>query len=131
MLVNLPGEDVIGDKLTEAQQLVNDIQHFVPEYFCECRPDALTFALTKGYMHDPQYWNDPNNREGAGLGIFVRKSDYGETFFHGGNNGDFKCMFEVYKDLKMGYVCYTNSDTGSELTIDLWQLLIEGKKEKQ
>ncbi|MGI9551317.1 MAG: serine hydrolase domain-containing protein, partial [Aurantibacter sp.] len=79
---------------------------------------------------DPQFWNDPNKREGAGLGIFIRESDYGNTFYHGGNNGDFKCFFEVYDDLKMGYVMYTNSDTGSELTIDLWQLLVEGKKEK-
>lgn len=50
MLVNLPGEDVKGRKLSEAQELANEIQHYVPEYFGECRPDALTFAMTKAYM---------------------------------------------------------------------------------
>ncbi|WP_339709199.1 phosphoglyceromutase [uncultured Kriegella sp.] len=50
MLVNLPGEDVEGDGLTQAQQLANEIQHFVLEYFGECRPDAITFALAKAYM---------------------------------------------------------------------------------
>lgn len=50
MLVNLPGEDVKGEKLTEAQVLANELQHYVPEYFGECRPDALTFAMTKAYM---------------------------------------------------------------------------------
>ena len=50
MLVNLPGEDVAGTKLSEAQMLSNEIQHLVPEYFGECRPDALTYAMTKAYI---------------------------------------------------------------------------------
>lgn len=77
---------------------------------------------------NPEYWNIPDMTEGAGLGIFIRKTDYGDTFNHGGNNGDFKCQFEVYDKLKMGYVIYTNSNTGSELTIDAWQIFVEGKK---
>ncbi|MGI9546264.1 MAG: serine hydrolase [Flavobacteriaceae bacterium] len=67
------------------------------------------------------------HREGMGLGIALRDSDYGKVFGHGGNNGDFKCMFEVYKDLGMGYIMFTNSDTGDQLTDDLAQILIEGK----
>jgi len=78
---------------------------------------------------NPEYWNIPENPEGPGLGIFIRKTDYGDTFYHGGNNGDFKCQFEVYDKLKMGYIVYTNSDTGSELTMDLWKIFVEGKKE--
>lgn len=50
MLVNLPRENVQGKNLTQAQQIANEIQHFVPEYFAECRPDALTFAMTKAYI---------------------------------------------------------------------------------
>ncbi len=80
---------------------------------------------------DSEYWNLPDKREGAGLGIFIRETEYGNTFYHGGNNGDFKCLFEVYDDLKMGYIVYTNSNTGSELTFDLWQLLVEGKIDKR
>jgi len=73
-------------------------------------------------------WDNQNIREGAGLGIFIRESNYGNTFGHGGSNGDFKCLFEVYPDLNMGYVVFTNSDTGDVLAGDLAELLVEGKK---
>jgi CubicO group peptidase (beta-lactamase class C family) len=51
-------------------------------------------------------------KEGMGLGIAVRESAYGPVFGHGGNNGDFECLFEVYNDLKMGYAIFTNSNHG-------------------
>ncbi|MDX1364159.1 MAG: alkaline phosphatase family protein [Arenibacter latericius] len=54
MLVNLPGENVEGRNLTNAQKIANEIQHFVPEYFGECRPDALTFGLAKAYLQAQQ-----------------------------------------------------------------------------
>ena len=66
--------------------------------------------------------------EGMGLGIAIRESPYGKVFGHGGNNGDFKCNFEIYKELKMGYVVFTNSDMGDQLHKDLAQLLVEGKR---
>ncbi len=50
MLVNLPGEDVMGANISEAQILSNEIQHIVPEYFGECRPDVLTYAIAKTYV---------------------------------------------------------------------------------
>ncbi len=92
------------------------------------KPDTYNEFLTIHTESDKEYWNDENKPEGAGLGIFIRKTDYGDTFYHGGNNGDFKCQFEVYDKLKMGYIIYTNSDTGSELTMDAWQIFVEGKK---
>lgn len=42
MLVNLSGENVEGPNLSDAQKLANELQHLVPEYFGDCRPDALT-----------------------------------------------------------------------------------------
>ena len=54
MLVNLPGENVEGPKLTDAQELANELQHFVPEYFGDCRSDALTFGLAKAYLQAQQ-----------------------------------------------------------------------------
>jgi hypothetical protein len=42
---------------------------------------------------------------------------------HGGNNGDFKCQFEVYKDLKAGYVIFTNSNTSDALIGAMRQFL--------
>lgn len=65
--------------------------------------------------------------EGMGLGIALRYTDFGKVFGHGGNNGDFKCMFEVYEELGMGYIIFTNADTGDSLTDDLSQILIEGR----
>ncbi len=51
MLVNLPGEKITGSSLTEAQQLANELQYYLPDYFGSgVRFDAHTFALTKTYM---------------------------------------------------------------------------------
>lgn len=74
---------------------------------------------------------DPTQEEGMGLGIALRHTDQGRVFGHGGNNGDFKCMFEIYEDLGMGYIIFTNSDTGEELSDDLAQILIEGRKQAE
>ena len=55
----------------------------------------------------------PIHREGMGQGISIKETtDFGNTFGHGGNNGDFKCYFEIYDELKMGYILFTNADTG-------------------
>ena len=73
----------------------------------------------------------PEYPEGMGLGIAIRDSPYGKVFGHGGNNGDFQCLFEVYKDLKMGYIVFANSDMGHHLHKGLAEFLVEGKKTKQ
>ena len=63
-----------------------------------------------------------------GLGIQLEKTPFGLTFGHGGNNGDFKCEFKVYQDLRKGFVVFTNGNTGGELAYrDLEQFLITGK----
>ncbi len=69
-------------------------------------------------------------RQGFGLGIFVRyPPKYGKVFGHSGNNGDFQCAYEVYDDLKMGYLIFTNSNYGGQAFQDIHQLFVEGKKE--
>lgn len=51
MLVNVPGEEVKGANLTDAQKLANEQQHYLPEYFgSEIRFDVHTYALTKSYI---------------------------------------------------------------------------------
>lgn len=62
-----------------------------------------------------------------GMSLEIRETPFGKTFGHGGNNGDFKCRFEVYKDLKMGYVIFTNSNTSDVLLDNLRKFLVEGK----
>ena len=61
-----------------------------------------------------------------GMSLEIRETPFGKSFGHGGNNGDFKCAFEVYKDLKMGYVIFTNSSTSDPLLEALRQFLVEG-----
>ncbi|SEW44006.1 CubicO group peptidase, beta-lactamase class C family [Chitinophaga sp. YR573] len=63
-----------------------------------------------------------------GESLEIRETPFGKSFGHGGNNGDFKCHFEVYKDLKMGYVIFTNSNTSDALLDALRDFLVEGKE---
>jgi CubicO group peptidase (beta-lactamase class C family) len=62
-----------------------------------------------------------------GMSFEIRETPYGKSFGHGGNNGDFKCHFEVYKDLKMGYAIFTNSNTSDKLLENIPKFLIDGK----
>jgi CubicO group peptidase (beta-lactamase class C family) len=62
------------------------------------------------------------------MSLEIRETPLGKSFGHGGNNGDFKCRFEVYKDLKMGYVIFTNSNTSDPLLHVFSQFLVEGKE---
>ncbi|MBW8687162.1 serine hydrolase [Chitinophaga rhizophila] len=63
-----------------------------------------------------------------GMSLQIRETPFGKTFGHGGNNGDFKCIFEMYKDLKSGYVVFTNSNTSDDLLENLRKFLVEGKQ---
>jgi hypothetical protein len=62
------------------------------------------------------------------MSLEIRETPWGKSFGHGGNNGDFKCRFEMYKDLKMGYVVFTNSNTSDVLLHKIGQFLVEGKQ---
>src|SRR5688572_1825286 len=62
-----------------------------------------------------------------GMSLEIRETAFGKSFGHGGNNGDFKCKFEVYKDAKMGYAIFTNSNTSDPLLENLRKFLVEGK----
>ncbi|MBT1686827.1 serine hydrolase [Dawidia soli] len=62
-----------------------------------------------------------------GESLEVRESPFGQVFGHGGNNGDFRCQFEVYKDANMGYAIFTNASTAYPLIEKMRQLLVEGK----
>ncbi len=64
-----------------------------------------------------------------GMSLEIRETPFGKSFGHGGNNGDFRCHFEVYKDLKMGYVVFTNASTAYPFLSVMRQFLVEGKEE--
>jgi len=69
-------------------------------------------------------------KSGYGLGVALRESPHGLVFGHGGNNGDFRCIFEMYDDLKSGYILFTNANTAGPLLFDVRDFLVEGKKAK-
>lgn len=83
MLVNLPGENVKEESLTEAQILANEIQHYLPVLFGDTRPDAHTFALAKAYMlaNHPKILHidfaDPDNYGHSGkYGNYLESAHY-------------------------------------------------------
>jgi CubicO group peptidase (beta-lactamase class C family)/Tfp pilus assembly protein PilF len=47
-----------------------------------------------------------------GLGIGVNQSEKGASFWHWGDNGDFKAYFEVFPQEKVGVVYFANSRNG-------------------
>lgn len=53
---------------------------------------------------------DPNSGIWVGLGIFIEKTPDGLKYHHGGNNGDFMCYFQFYKQQRSGYVFFMNCD---------------------
>jgi len=63
-----------------------------------------------------------------GESLEIRETPWGKSFGHGGNNGDFKCKAEVYKDSKMGYIIFTNSNTSDGLLGAIRMFLVEGKE---
>ncbi|MHA7057652.1 serine hydrolase [Aquimarina sp. M1] len=71
--------------------------------------------------------NRPGWEAYFGLSIHLEKTPFGNTFGHGGNNGDFKCLARMYQDLNMGFVVFTNSNKGDQLHNALIEFLIAGK----
>ena len=76
--------------------------------------------------------DDDDIREGweqyFGLGISMEKTPFGPSFGHGGNNGDFKCLFKIYTELNSGFIIFTNSNRGDKLFNALEEYLITGKQ---
>ncbi|ACU62032.1 serine hydrolase [Chitinophaga pinensis] len=92
------------------------------------KPETYNTILSK---HSEFKFDDPKEQPRfptyMGMSLEIRETPWGKSFGHGGNNGDFKCLFEVYKDLKAGYVFFTNSNTSDELLRDMRKFMIEGK----
>ena len=86
------------------------------------------FSKHSEYTYDPGE-EKPKVPTYMGMSLEIRETPFGKSFGHGGNNGDFKCHFEVYKDLKMGYVIFTNSNTSDVLLQKIGQFLVDGKEE--
>lgn len=94
------------------------------------KPETYDTILSKQSEYDFKDWSHkPKYPTYMGMSLEIRETPWGKTFGHGGNNGDFKCLFEVYKDQKMGYVFFTNSNTSDILLENMRKFLVEGKDE--
>jgi CubicO group peptidase (beta-lactamase class C family) len=91
---------------------------------------AATYAniLSERSTYDFAENEKPKYNVYMGESLQVRDSPAGQAFGHGGNNGDFRCLFEVYKDAKMGYAIFTNSSTAYPLLEKMAFFLVEGKE---
>jgi len=92
------------------------------------KPETYETMLQKHseFNYDPGE-EKPKIPSYMGISLEIRETPFGKSFGHGGNNGDFKCKFEVYKDQKMGYAIFTNSSTSDVLLENLRKFLVEGK----
>lgn len=61
------------------------------------------------------------------LGFDMTKSPFGLAYGHGGNNGDFTCLFQIYQEHDLGFVIFTNSSNGTAMYKQMQQYLIYGK----
>jgi CubicO group peptidase (beta-lactamase class C family) len=61
------------------------------------------------------------------LGFDMTNSPFGLAYGHGGNNGDFTCLYQIYQDHDLGFVIFTNSNNGTAMYKQMQQYLIYGK----
>ncbi|MCK8522932.1 serine hydrolase [Aquimarina sp. D1M17] len=129
--VNLPGEPGMAWSMhTEAKIFTNFLLGISNRKVLQPKTYEDMFTLHTEVPKDENDSTPKDYKDYFGLGISIQKSPYGLAFGHGGNNGDFKCLALMYQDLNMGFVIFTNSNTGDRLHEDLAEYLITGKREK-
>ncbi|WP_158557165.1 serine hydrolase domain-containing protein [Mucilaginibacter conchicola] len=78
-------------------------------------------------MFEPQIKvPDSDEADDWGLGLAIKKTNYGIRYMHSGNNGDFTGYFVMYKDLKRGFVFLTNCNRAGDLFDALMPLFENG-----
>ncbi|MEL6668021.1 MAG: serine hydrolase domain-containing protein, partial [Bacteroidota bacterium] len=116
-----------------AYSMHTEAKDFVPFALALLNREGLTDEqademFTIHTLYDEEDWMN-GYQSGFGLGVALRDSPHGRVFGHGGNNGDFRCSFEMYEELGTGFIVFTNSNTAEPFLYDLIDFLVEGKKE--
>ncbi len=111
---------------TEAKIFTKFMLYLLEQKGLSAKTYAEMFSKHSDFNYGP---GDEKPKYPAYMGesLEIRETVFGKSFGHGGNNGDFKCTFRVYKDLKMGYVLFTNSNTSDALLNAVGQFFVEGK----
>jgi CubicO group peptidase (beta-lactamase class C family) len=125
---DLPGSPGMAYSMhTEAKIFTRFMLYLLEQKGLNEQSYQTMFQKHSEFNYDPGD-KKPKSPSYMGISLEIRETPFGKTFGHGGNNGDFKCVFEVYKDMKMGYVMFTNSNTSDALLGALRYFLIEGKE---
>ncbi|MGW9685061.1 serine hydrolase domain-containing protein [Flagellimonas sp. 2504JD1-5] len=122
-MVDEPG--VAHSLLTEAYNFSYFVNALINrEGLSEKQYDAMfhTEVLTGSRTDKLPYWN-----QGLGLGFFTQDTALGKAIMHGGSNGDFQSEFVIFPKQKMGFVMFTNSNTGHKLGQALGRFLFYGR----
>lgn len=111
---------------TEAKIFTRFMLYMLEQKGLKAQTYDSMFQKHSDFNYDPGD-EKPKYPSYMGMSLEIRETPFGKSFGHGGNNGDFKCKFEVYKDRKMGYVVFTNSNTSDALLDAIRKFLVEGK----
>ena len=111
---------------TEAKIFTKFMIYLLEQKGLKAKTYDTMFQKHSDFKYDPGD-EKPTFPAYMGMSLEIRETPFGKSFGHGGNNGDFKCTFVMYKDQKMGYVMFTNANTSDPLLEALRYFLVEGK----
>lgn len=63
-----------------------------------------------------------------GLGVGIQQTSDGESLWHGGDNGSFKCYMLAYPKQKIGVVMFANGENGLSITEEVVRLAMGGEQ---
>lgn len=63
-----------------------------------------------------------------GLGVGIQEAPEGESLWHWGDNGSFKCYFVAYPKQKIGAVFFMNGENGLSIMDELLQVSVGGEQ---
>ncbi|HEU5402265.1 MAG TPA: serine hydrolase, partial [Terriglobales bacterium] len=99
------------------------------------KPATRKAMLTAQVAVDPECTNctdrEPKSRSKEvfwGLGVGLQKTPQGESFWHWGDNGVFKCYMVAYVKQKTGLVMFTNSENGLAIREDVVETALGGEQ---
>lgn len=130
---NIPSSDDPTSVPGMAYSMHTEAQEFTKFMLQLLEQKGLSASTYKNMLSEHSQYNyeggeeKPKYKEYMGESLAVRDSPFGLVFGHGGNNGDFRCQFEVYKESKMGFAIFTNSSTAYPLLDKMKFFLVEGK----